>query len=152
MPRRKQDKLTEIRGWVAGRGRRLIGRKEFTELRELLNAGDSELRKLLREAEVELSPWAEGVRQESFDQLRRTLEALEHEYSEAQAAADMEYARELRRLVITSKDHARFASRSARDDAKRREKMEMVEWMLVWLENPTIFPQWARLRVHARNR
>jgi hypothetical protein len=49
-------------------------------------------------------------------------------------------------VVITAKDHSRFAALRSKDEAKRREKEEMVEWMIVWLENPAIFPQWVRLR------
>ena len=149
MPRRKQDKLAEIRAWMDSRGISRIGCSEFAELGGVLGAGEPELRRLLREVEVDLSPWAEGVRQDDFEHLRRTLEALTVEYEDAQRAGDQGYAREIRRLVITAKDHARFASRSARDEARRREKEEMVEWMLVWLENPAIFTQWARLRVRA---
>jgi hypothetical protein len=52
----------------------------------------------------------------------------------------------LRRLVITAKEHARFAARSTRDEQKRVEKLEMAEWMLVWLENPQVFSEWAKLR------
>ncbi len=49
----------------------------------------------------------------------------------------------VRRLVITAKDHARWASKK---EAKRAEKEEMVLWMLTWLENPPLFAEWVRLR------
>jgi hypothetical protein len=45
--------------------------------------------------------------------------------------------------VIAAKDHARFASRK---EEKRPEKEEMILWMLTWLENPPVFPEWVRLR------
>jgi hypothetical protein len=35
------------------------------------------------------------------------------------------------------------------DPEKRAQKAEMVEWMLVWLENPGIFGAWAELRKRA---
>jgi hypothetical protein len=46
-------------------------------------------------------------------------------------------------VVIAAKDHARFA---ARKEEKREEKEEMALWILTWLENPPVFPEWARLR------
>jgi hypothetical protein len=149
--KRKQDKIAEIREWAASRGIRSVDRREFIALCEHFGASESSLRKILRELDLELSPWVEGVRQENFEQLQRTLEALEREYIDAQSRGDAERARDIRRLVITAKDHARLASRSARDDLRRKEKEEMVEWMLVWLQNPAIFTQWARLRARARN-
>jgi hypothetical protein len=45
--------------------------------------------------------------------------------------------------VIEAKEHARWA---ARNPDKRTEKLEMALWMLTWLENPPLFPQWVRLR------
>jgi hypothetical protein len=29
---------------------------------------------------------------------------------------------------------------------KKAQKEEMVQWMLVWLENPKVFPAWADAR------
>jgi hypothetical protein len=29
---------------------------------------------------------------------------------------------------------------------KKAQKEEMIQWMLVWLENPGIFPAWVKLR------
>jgi len=49
----------------------------------------------------------------------------------------------VRRAVITAKDHARLA---ARKEEKRAAKEEMILWMLTWLENPGLFPDWLRLR------
>jgi hypothetical protein len=54
---------------------------------------------------------------------------------------------ECRRTVIEAKQHARWAARRAGpDEAKRQIKEEMIQWMLVWLENPAVFPAWAPLR------
>lgn len=89
----------------------------------------------------------EGVRQDSFDQLERTLLALEAEYSPARERGDAPRQKACRRLVIEAKDHARwFLRRPAVTEEERREKREMIDWMLVWLENPAIFPEWVRLR------
>jgi hypothetical protein len=52
--------------------------------------------------------------------------------------------------VIAAKDRARWASLSPRVDEHKRElKAEMVEWMLVWLDDPAVFPIWAQLRRNA---
>ena len=147
MPSRKQ-KLAEIRAYVEDLGIDSIGESHFEELRSrMAPLSDRALRKLLRETGYALAPVVEGVRQEDFDQLERTLAALAGEYE--RAAGGRERTRMIRRLVITAKEHARFAAR-ARDVGKRQAKEEMAEWMLVWLENPAIFPQWVRLRRAAR--
>ncbi len=97
--------------------------------------------------DLPLAPVVEGVRQETFDSLERTLNALAGEYEAA--SSDRARTRMLRRLVITAKEHARFAAKSTRDEQKRIEKLEMVEWMIVWLENPGVFGEWAKLRRRA---
>ncbi len=105
------------------------------------------LRDLLRQAEVRVEAPYGGVRQHSFDQLAESLEEMERAYREALAAGDRERANLCRRVVIEAKDHARLASRNPRlSEEKRKQKAEMVEWMLVWLENPEVFPLWAKLR------
>jgi hypothetical protein len=72
-------------------------------------------------------------------------------YTEAVAAQDRARARYARRQVIAAKDRARFLTRNPRTPAeKKAQKDEMVQWMLVWLENPEVFPAWvaARKRVN----
>ena len=90
-----------------------------------------------------MEPLVAGVDQSSFQALEASLLALLEVYHEGSERA-------CRRLVIQAKDHARWASRRAKDEAKRREKQEMVEWMLTWLENPAVFPPWARIRSFKR--
>jgi hypothetical protein len=52
-----------------------------------------------------------------------------------------------RAQVIQAKDRAKWASRSARVDAeKRKNKAEMAEWMLVWLDDPAMFVSWVERR------
>ena len=52
-----------------------------------------------------------------------------------------------RDLVIAAKDRARWASRSDKvEKSKRAMKAEMVEWMLVWLDDPAMFPAWSARR------
>ena len=48
---------------------------------------------------------------------------------------------------MQAKDHARLAARSAKiTPEKKVMKEEMVQWLLVWLENPGVFPAWVKLR------
>jgi hypothetical protein len=145
VPSRKQPRLAEIRRYVEDLGIETIGESHFEELRSrLAPLSERALRTLLRETGYALAAVVEGVRQEDFDQLERTLVNLTGEYERAIGFRDR--ARRLRRMVITAREHARFAARRARDEAKRHRKEEMAEWMLVWLENPAIFPQWVKLR------
>jgi hypothetical protein len=84
------------------------------------------------------------------------LKAPLHTFAELQAwlteqsclyASHAELRRACRDTVIAAKDRARFAARNSRaSPLKRRIKAEMVEWMLVWLGNPALFEDWARLR------
>ncbi|MBI1789320.1 MAG: hypothetical protein HYR60_17435 [Acidobacteria bacterium] len=84
-----------------------------------------------------------GVRQSGFEQLEQSLLELESIYS----GGDRERAAACRRAVIQAKDHARLASRNPRtSEEKRKQKEEMVQWMLVWLENPGVFPAWVAIR------
>jgi hypothetical protein len=113
------------------------------EWRELLGVlspiSESYLRKLLRESGVVLAPMVEGVRQGSLDELETSLLRLLSEYESGDAARRAA----VRRLVITAKDHARWAVRKSREPA---DKEEMTLWMITWLENPPLFPEWVRLR------
>src|SRR5205807_6476383 len=91
-----------------------------------------------------------GVRQSSFDELETSLLEMEKEYAKAIADKDVALAIACRRAVIQAKDRARLISRSEKvDPRKRQQKAEMVEWMLVWLENPGIFATWVALRKKA---
>jgi hypothetical protein len=139
-----RGKRAELRDWIEQNRPARIGEQEFEAIRAALGpVTGAYLRRLLREAGVELAPLVEGVRQEDFDVLERTLLALLEEYERGSAARKVA----VRRLVIEAKDHARFA---ARKPEKREVKEEMKLWMLTWLENPPLFPQWARLRRAAR--
>jgi len=108
------------------------------------------LRDLLHRAGLPIEQPFGGVRQSSFDELEASLSELEHAYSAAVANHDHARAKACRRVVIEAKDHARMASRNPKVAAEKREqKREMVEWLLVWLENPGIFESWAALRKKA---
>ena len=86
-------------------------------------------------------PW-QGVNQKTFDDLESSLVAFCEIYSSRPDLRPF-----CRREVIRAKDHARLASRNRHSsEEKRRVKSEMVEWMLIWLDDPAIFPTWVQLR------
>lgn len=125
-----------------------IGEAEWNELLGLLApVSESYVRELVRRTGLPFEqPWA-GVRQKTFEELEQSLERLREVYAEAMAAGRRDRARYARRQVISAKDHARFAARNPRTvPAKRAQKEEMVEWMLVWLGDPQVFPEWVRVR------
>ena len=107
---------------------------------------DSYLRKLVRSTGYPMSPVLEGVLQDSFGDLERTLIAMQQGYENAPA----ENRRQYRVAVITAKDHAKWAlRREGLDPARKLEKEEMLLWMLTWLENPALFSTWLAIRKRA---
>ena len=150
MPR-KPGRAAELRALIASRGHARIGETEFRELREALAPlSDDALRRLLRACGLPLAPLVEGVRLSSFEDLERTLLAILVEYETALQAGDAGRARQCRKSVVAAKDRARLAARSARDPRRRADKLEMAEWLLLWLETPGLFPSWAGLRKRAK--
>ncbi len=87
------------------------------------------------------APWS-GVATHAMVDLEGSLRELTHIY---ETLPDLRrYARD---QVIAAKDRARWAARNPKtSEAKRRMKAEMVDWMLVWLDDPAIFPTWVQLR------
>ena len=68
-------------------------------------------------------------------------------YSDSLAAGERDRARYCRRQVIAAKDRAKFLAVTPRSTPeKRTQKEEMAQWMLVWLENPEVFPAWVDAR------
>jgi hypothetical protein len=91
-------------------------------------------------------PYA-GVDQSGFEALEKSLRAIGEVYAASGQQDRPDKARLCREVVIEAKDHARLASRNQRlSDEKRALKQEMVEWMLVWLDDPAMFPAWVDLR------
>ncbi|HEY2843881.1 MAG TPA: hypothetical protein VGJ09_09530 [Bryobacteraceae bacterium] len=135
-----RGKRAELVQWLERERPACIGKAEFAMLRaELGRISTAYLRRLLRESGVPLNPLVEGVRQDTFEALESSLLRLFQEYEHGDAAGRTW----IRKLVIEAKDHARWA---ARKPERRVEKEEMVLWMLTWLENPPLFPQWVQLR------
>jgi hypothetical protein len=105
------------------------------------------LRDLLRESGLPFEQPYAGVRQHTFEELEQSLRALLDVYTAATAAGDRERARYSRRQIIAAKDRAKFLAQNPRTpEEKRAEKAEMAQWMLVWLENPEVFPSWVEAR------
>ena len=122
-----------------------------TLLERLAPVSESYLRDLLRETGLPFAQPFAGVRQHTFQELEQSLRQLLDVYTAANAAGDRERARYCRRQVIAAKDRAKFLAKNQRtSDAKRAEKEEMAQWMLVWLENPEVFPPWVSARKLAR--
>ncbi len=71
--------IDKVREWIGARGLAFVGESDFLEIAVELGIAESPLRKLLRETETPPAPLAEGVRQDSFDNLGRTLIALQDE-------------------------------------------------------------------------
>ncbi len=127
------SKRTELARWLEVHRPVQVGDAELKTLQaELAPISPSYLRKLLRASGAALHPLVEGVRQDDLESLERTLLVL---LGEDRRAA--------RTLIIEAKDHAKWTSK------KHPEKAEMILWMLTWLENPGIFPEWLAIRKHA---
>ncbi|MGA3188232.1 MAG: hypothetical protein ABSF22_14095 [Bryobacteraceae bacterium] len=125
-------KRAKLANWIERQQPSVIGLEEFERLREELGPiSESYLRKLLRDSKRPLAPIVEGVRQSNTGELELSLLALLGEYE----SGDDAYKMAVRGLVITAKDHAKW-----------RGKEENVLWLTMWLENPPLFPAWARLR------
>jgi hypothetical protein len=134
-------RTAELAEWLKREQPQEIGETQLAALlAALAPVTESYLRKLLRGSGVPLAPVVDGVRQDSLEALETSLLKLLYEYE----GGDAPHRVRIRRLVITAKDHARWASRKSAD--KRLEKEEMMLWMLTWLENPPLFREWVRLR------
>ena len=113
---------------------------------------ESYLRDLLRQTGLPFEQPYQGVRQHTLEELEQSLREMQQVYEEAIAAGDRERARYCRRQVIGAKDRAKFqAHQAGADPQKTARKEEMVQWMLVWLENPEVFPAWVEARKRRQN-
>ncbi len=141
MERAKRTKAARLAAYLEEAQPAVIDEAERDRIAAVLGpVSERTLRTLLLNCGCPLAPLVEGVRQDCFDSLERTLLALSAEYR----GGSSEQRRACRAAVIRAKEHARFAAR--RNDALRPEKEEMILWMLTWLENPEIFPMWLEIR------
>jgi hypothetical protein len=108
---------------------------------------ESYLRDLLRQSGLPFEQPYAGVRQHTFEELNQSLRELLAVYLEARVAGDRQRARYCRRQVIAAKDRAKFLAINPKTTPeKRAEKREMAQWLLIWLENPEVFPIWVDTR------
>ncbi len=147
MGTRSKSKKLRLGEYLEERRPAAITEEVWRELAALLApVSENYLRELLHATGLPIEPPFGGVRQRSFEELAESLLELERAYGSGDAARK----KACRRVVIQAKDRARLVSRNPKvDPEKRRQKEEMVEWMLVWLENPGIFESWVRLRKQA---
>jgi hypothetical protein len=119
-------------------------------LARLAPVSESYLRDLLRATGLPFAQPYAGIVQHTLEELEQSLREMERAYAEASAAGDRAKARLCRRQVIAARDRAGFAARNPRSPAEARaKKEEMAQWMLVWLENPPVFPAWVEARKRA---
>ena len=72
---------------------------------------------------------------------------LAREYALAREKDDRLRQQDCRRAVRHVKDRLKLHLRHRElSDEQRAEKQELLEWFLVWLETPGLFPQWLELR------
>lgn len=145
-PRKPTEKLAKpskravLAAWLAAHAALEIGEIEYAELRQILSPiSESYLRKLLRDSAAPLAPMIAGVRQATLDELEESLLLLLDEYE----LGDRSRQAAVRQIVITAKDHARYATKIPQSASN---KQEMILWMLTWLENPPVFRHWVALR------
>lgn len=113
----------------------------------LAPVSESYLRDLLRATGLPFDQPYAGIRQHTWEELEQSLREMQLVYAEAAADGNRERARYCRRQVIAAKDRARFLAGNPRTaPEKRKQKEEMAEWMLVWLENPEVLPAWVEAR------
>jgi hypothetical protein len=121
-------------------------------LRLLAPVSESYLRDLLRATGLPFAQPYCGVRQHTFDELEQSLREMLQVYTGATAAGNRDRARYCRRQVIAAKDRAKFQARNGRTAPEKvAMKEEMAQWMLVWLENPEVFPAWVDARKKNRS-
>ena len=132
--RQQFDALIAANGWTA------IRAAEWNQLRQTFSEGS--LREWLAEAGINVDQPYRGADTKTFETLEASLTAMSDLYERDRAARKL-----CRATVIAAKDRTRFASKNPKvDSAKRTLKSEMVEWMLVWLADPAMFPAWAAIR------
>jgi len=120
-------------------------------LGRLAPVSESYLRELLRATGLPFEQPFAGVWQHTFEDLERSLGDILQVYVEAMAAGDRERAAYCRRQVIGAKDKAKFLARNpATPPEKKLQKDEMTLWMLVWLDDPEMFPAWVAARKRTR--
>jgi hypothetical protein len=138
----------ELREYLeATRPDRITGAVWRELLKRLAPVSESYLRDLLRQTGLPFEQPYAGVRQHTFEELNQSLCELLVIYLEARDTGDRDRAKYCRRQVIAAKERAKFLAANPKTaPEKQAEKSEMAQWMLVWLENPEVFPVWVFAR------
>jgi len=135
-----QKKKQQLRQWLAAGNVKfadVAAREEAARVLAPVGARTL-LRNLLRRCGLPLDPRVEGVRQDSLAEAARTLCAW--------SGACPDDPRAARRIVIEAKDHARLALPRLASEEARQLRAELIEWMVVWVNDPPLFPAWVKLR------
>jgi hypothetical protein len=127
-----------------------VTEREWREIvATLAPISESYLRRLLADTAIPVEQPFSGVRQKTFEELESSLIAMGEVYIRAKETGGRARTQQCRNAVIQAKDHARFAARSPKvSPDKKGQKEEMIQWMLVWLDDPGVFPAWVKLRKH----
>jgi hypothetical protein len=148
MPEKKRSQEERALQWLRNRNvsrvDKLVAAEGAAALPEIKERA---WRDAFRTSGLPLDPLVEGVRQDDLGNLQRTLSALAAAYEAGEPALKQE----IRRVVMTARQHADWASRGkSLSEAQRREKLEILLWIRTWLENPPLFHDWAAIRLRAR--
>ena len=112
-----------------------VGPQLFEVLVVETGASVSYLRRLLRASALRLHPLVEGVRQDSLENLCRTLSGLSDVYGVE--------SKRCRDCVLESKRHTQILLAREPGNAWRK---QVLLHLNTWLENPSIYPVWSRLQ------
>lgn len=78
----------------------------------------------------------------------QSLTDLQREYEASREAGNRIRCEDCRRAVRQAKDRLRMLLRHRNQPlAKRAERLEILQWFLVWLESPSIFSDWLKARL-----
>ena len=148
MPSANKSVKQQLRDYLAANQPAAITEAVWHDLlRDLAPVSESYLRDLLRDTGLPFDQPYSGIRQHTFEELEDTLRTMLQVYRDALAAGARDRARYCRRQVMAAKDRAKFLAITPRSTPeKRTQKEEMAQWMLVWLENPEVFPAWVDAR------
>jgi len=153
-----------VRDYLKRRPEEQIGRRELAAVRRHVLEGlpaprripDRYLIEVLEEAGADVARSLGGLPQDlrgrvhsgSFEAAASSLLDMQAEFSAAWGRGDRVRAEDCRRAVRRAKDRVKLIlSRRSLSQQKRKEKQELLQWFLTWLENPDVFPQWLRLRL-----
>lgn len=148
MPTANKSVKQQLRDFLAAEQPAAITEAVWKDLLlRLAPVSESYMRELLRSTGLPFHQPYAGIRQHTLEELEQSLREMLMVYAEATASGDRERARYCRRQVIGAKDRARYLMHNlGTDPEKQARKEEMARWMLVWLENPEVFPVWVEAR------